>query len=213
MRPAAKTALVMAALAALVLPALALADTLTRQLETGMRGADVSTLQTFLAQDNTIYPQGLVTGYFGSLTKSAVSNFQARNGIATVGRVGPQTLGVINSQMGNGLSLGTNKHAPTIGYVSIGTSASTANLSWNTDEAASALVYYGTSPLGLTEANSATGVTVYGASTIANINLQTAHGASLTGLQANTTYYYVVYVRDGEGNESVTWPTTFRTGN
>jgi len=62
------------------------AATLTRQLELGMRGDDVSSLQTFLAQDVTIYPQGLVTGYFGSLTKSAVSNFQARNGISTVGR-------------------------------------------------------------------------------------------------------------------------------
>ncbi len=38
------------------------ADTLTRQLEEGNSGADVTSLQTYLAKDPTIYPQGLITG-------------------------------------------------------------------------------------------------------------------------------------------------------
>ena len=58
---------------------IASAATLTRQLEVGSRGQDVSDLQAFLAKDSTIYPQGLVTGYFGSMTQTAVSNFQTRN--------------------------------------------------------------------------------------------------------------------------------------
>src|SRR3989338_7152445 len=75
------------------------AATLNRQLQVGMSGSDVSALQTFLAADVTLYPQGLVTGYFGNLTKAAVSNFQSRNGISPVGRVGPVTLAVLNAQM------------------------------------------------------------------------------------------------------------------
>lgn len=52
---------------------------------------EVSKLQQFLAQDKTIYPEGLVTGYFGPLTELAVKRFQSQNGIASIGLVGPQT--------------------------------------------------------------------------------------------------------------------------
>ena len=65
----------------MILPNISSADTLYRQLQVGSRGADVSSLQTFLAEDPSVYPQGLVTGYFGFLTKSAVSNFQSNNGM------------------------------------------------------------------------------------------------------------------------------------
>ncbi|MCL9971914.1 MAG: peptidoglycan-binding protein, partial [Candidatus Pacebacteria bacterium] len=61
--------------AVVALPVLTFAATLERQLEVGMTGTDVSALQTYLAADPTLYPQGLVTGYYGFLTKSAVSNF------------------------------------------------------------------------------------------------------------------------------------------
>lgn len=77
------------------------ADTLYRELEVGMSGPDVSSLQTFLTQDKTLYPEGKVTGYFGSLTKKAVRNFQSRNGIKMIGRVGPLTLTAINAKMNN----------------------------------------------------------------------------------------------------------------
>ena len=39
----------------------------TRDLDLGSRGADVSRLQTLLATDTNVYPQALVTGYFGGL--------------------------------------------------------------------------------------------------------------------------------------------------
>src|SRR3989344_2638261 len=70
---------------------------LTGQLDYGQTSTNVTNLQVFLASSPTIYPQGLVTGYFGPLTKSAVMNFQSAYGISQVGRVGPQTLTKINS--------------------------------------------------------------------------------------------------------------------
>lgn len=52
---------------------------------------EVTKLQQFLAQDKTIYPEALVTGYFGPKTEAAVKRFQSQNGISPVGIVGPQT--------------------------------------------------------------------------------------------------------------------------
>ncbi len=195
------------------IPGIAHAETLDRQLQFGMSGSDVSALQTFLARDTTIYPQGLVTGYFGSLTKSAVSNFQARNGIATVGRVGPITLAAINAQMNNGNVTGSNRTSPMIGPITVGTTNSGATMSWNTNENASAIIYYNTSPLILTEASVNTGVTISGSTLLTHTDLRSSHQGTLTGLQPNTNYYYSVYTRDGSGNESITLPSTFQTKN
>ncbi len=75
---------------------------LTRQLDEGARGEDVRLLQQILASDPTIYPENLVTGYFGPLTARAVRAFQERNGIDTVGRVGPRTLSKVNEFIGGG---------------------------------------------------------------------------------------------------------------
>jgi peptidoglycan hydrolase-like protein with peptidoglycan-binding domain len=174
-------------------------------LEQRMSGADVSSLQSFLAKDVAIYPQGLVTGYFGTLTASAVSNFQSRNGLPSVGRVGPMTLAAINSKM-NGDSA-----SPWINAVNVNVSNTSAALSWSTNENSSSVLYYGTSPLSMTEGNSAGSVTIGGSSVLVDTNLQTSHSTNLTALVPNTTYYYVVYVRDGAGNESITWPSTFHT--
>src|SRR3989338_8904446 len=44
----------------------------TKILRLGVRGDEVTQLQEFLKQFPDIYPQGLVTGYFGPLTESAV---------------------------------------------------------------------------------------------------------------------------------------------
>ena len=207
-----ETGIVIFAIVAMSIPFITHGQALTRQLELGMRGSDVSALQTFLARDNTIYPQGLVTGYFGSLTKSAVSNFQARNGIATVGRVGPVTLTAINAQMGGGAS-GADIHAPSISNVNISKSNNSATLSWNTNENSSAIVFYSTSPIPMTESGPNSSVTLGGTSVLLHTDLRTAHSGILTGLQANTTYNYVLYVKDAIGNETVTWPATFQTSN
>lgn len=69
----------------------------TKTLQLGTTDAEVTTLQNTLKGDATIYPEGLVTGYFGSLTKAAVTKFQAKYGIDQVGIVGPVTRAKLNS--------------------------------------------------------------------------------------------------------------------
>jgi len=72
---------------------------LTRELQLGDEGDDVLQLQAYLAGDPELYPEGKLTGYFGPLTRAAVKRFQAKYGIAQVGRVGPVTLAKLNELM------------------------------------------------------------------------------------------------------------------
>ena len=44
----------------------------------GTRGGEVENLQKFLSKHPDVYPEGLVTGYFGSLTEAAVKRFQEK---------------------------------------------------------------------------------------------------------------------------------------
>lgn len=50
----------------------------SNDLNVGSSGTDVEKLQECLAQDEEIYPDGEITGYFGSLTKEAVIRFQEK---------------------------------------------------------------------------------------------------------------------------------------
>lgn len=82
--------------------------TITHELKLGDSSDDVTKLQVFLAADASLYPEGRVTGYYGSLTVAAVKRFQAKYGISQVGRVGPQTLAKLNelmAQQGAGASI------------------------------------------------------------------------------------------------------------
>jgi len=61
----------------------------TTNLKVGSTGADVTALQEFLkGQGSSIYPEGLVTGYFGPLTKAAVTKFQNAHVAAILTPVG-----------------------------------------------------------------------------------------------------------------------------
>lgn len=201
-------------LAIVATPALTSAASFYRQMQFGMSGSDISALQSFLALDNTIYPQGLVTGYFGSLTKSAVSNFQARNGISTVGRVGPVTLAAINAQMNNNGVTSLDGKMRVIEQVYVNTTNSQATVSWNTGEGSTAAIYYSSSPIVITEATEYSSMNINASNNIiVSSDLRTSHVGTLTGLSSNTTYYYLVYVKDAQGNESITLPSTFRTTN
>ena len=66
--------------------------TLRTTLAQGSAGEQVATLQALLAADPSIYPEGIVSGFFGRLTAEAVKRFQKNNGIEQVGFVGPKTL-------------------------------------------------------------------------------------------------------------------------
>lgn len=71
----------------------------TKNLSLGMSGQDVLQLQKFLAQDPSVYPEGLQTGYFGNLTQKAVKAFQKKHGVEAVGLVGPKTKSLLNKLM------------------------------------------------------------------------------------------------------------------
>lgn len=82
----------------------------SRELDVGMRGEDVWLLQTILATDPAVYPEGFVTGYYGQLTQNAVSRFQARFGIEPAsGKVDQPTMAELNSLV--------NAHVGTSGQI------------------------------------------------------------------------------------------------
>lgn len=62
-------------------------------IKKGSNGSSVTKLQEILKTDPSIYPEGLVTGYFGLATEKAVGRFQEKYGIAKAGEVGYGTLG------------------------------------------------------------------------------------------------------------------------
>ena|SRR3989344_570608 len=69
---------------------------LVATLKEGSIGDQVTTLQTLLALDPSLYPEGKITGYFGKLTAQAVKRFQKRHGFEQIGNVGPKTLKKLN---------------------------------------------------------------------------------------------------------------------
>ncbi len=195
---------------------------LTAQINPGARSANVTNLQEFLASVPDVYPQGLVTGYYGSLTTAAVMNFQAKYGIVSsgsptstgYGRVGPSTLTMINNMIGGG-STSMDRSGPRISMqFAPQVTGTTANFSWNTNESATGKVYYSTFPLQMNEGNeNSTGFAVTSGQvgsfdTIARMS----QGSQVTGLMPNTTYYYTVVATDTAGNVSIVGPNnTFRT--
>jgi len=81
----------------------------TRGLSFGMTSNAVKQLQKFLAKNSALYPQGIVSGYFGTLTVKAVQRFQSRYGLAKPGQsvygyVGPATRAKLNALIQNGLN-------------------------------------------------------------------------------------------------------------
>jgi len=75
---------------------------LINQLRRGMTSEEVKRLQEILATDPDVYPEGLITGYFGRLTEKAVKKFQKKVCLEEVGLVGPKTLAKINELLTEG---------------------------------------------------------------------------------------------------------------
>jgi peptidoglycan hydrolase-like protein with peptidoglycan-binding domain len=183
---------------------------LTTHLGVGSTGTNVTNLQTFLASNYDIYPSGRVTGYYGGLTSSAVQQFQLAYGIQTLGNVGPATFSKINSVIAMGY--GIDIYAPTIYNTSVSKTNSSATFSWATTENATGKVYYSTSPFAFAEAvGNFTEPTILGGSTMSSNYMQTTQNVTISNLQSNTLYYYVIEAVDASGNVSVTQQSTIIT--
>jgi len=221
---------------------------LLRQLRLGMTGDDVKLLQETLATDPEIYPEGLVTGYFGRLTEKAVKRFQQKMGVEQVGSVGPKTLSKINELLTEGagasgkvppglliapgiraklgyqpqplpgqeLPPGIAKKlatttptttpdtaAPVIsGLMATSTTASSTRIVWTTNELSNSKVWYGTStPLSITTSTPM----------VSSASLVTSHDLTISGLNATTTYYYLVSSADAAGNTATSSESSFTT--
>ena len=69
-------------------------------LSYGMTSNEVKCLQQFLANlGEDIYPEKLITGYYGPLTEAAVKRYQGLKGIIATGYFGPLTRAVANQQI------------------------------------------------------------------------------------------------------------------
>lgn len=76
----------------------------------GTRSEKTRRLQEVLAQDKTLYPEGITSGYYGTLTRRAIERFQIRHGIVSsgspettgFGHAGPKTRAKLQEIFGNG---------------------------------------------------------------------------------------------------------------
>lgn len=64
-------------------------------LRQGARGPEVEDLQNILKTDPSIYPEGLVTGYYGPLTKKAIQKLQRKFNLPQTGEVDEKTARII----------------------------------------------------------------------------------------------------------------------
>lgn len=70
-------------------------------LREGMTGEQVLLLQATLANDSSVYPEGLVTGYYGKLTRAAIERFQKRHNLDGNGTLNAKTLKELNKMLRN----------------------------------------------------------------------------------------------------------------
>ncbi len=183
-------------------------EPLTGQMSQGSRGANVSRLQTFISANPSIYPEGLVTGYYGSLTTKAVVRFQSQYGISQVGRVGPATLSKMNSLIANGGWTESDSTGPSFYNVTSAVGPNYLTFSFNTDEVTMARVVYNTSPLMFNEGdiNSNGFGAIGGYAVNSTSGLSTSHSITLPNLINNMPYYYTIVATDNAGNVSVWGP-------
>ncbi len=105
-----------------------------RMLKLGMSGSDVTHLQQFLAQDSSVYPEGVVSGYFGPLTQAAVQRWQAKHSIVSSGSPATTGYGVVGSRtsaaMSSACALGPGG-APVGGFIQVSPVSGSAPLAVN----------------------------------------------------------------------------------
>ena len=134
-----------------------------RVLKSGSSGDDVTRLQQFLALDPSVYPEAIITGYYGALTEAAVKRFQCKNKIVCdgdpastgYGVTGPRTAAILSLQCPDGGGIVTTSQVSGFIKVTPTSGVSPLNVSVeatiNTAHSCSAAVYQidfgdGTSP-------------------------------------------------------------------
>lgn len=104
-----------------------------RSLRHGASGDDVMRLQQFLARDTSVYPEAMITGYYGALTEAAVRRWQVKYNIVSSGTpdttgygvVGPRTAAAIAlvcstmSISGGGTGIPAASGAQVGGYIQV----------------------------------------------------------------------------------------------
>jgi hypothetical protein len=91
--------------------------------------------------------------------------------------------------------------APVITNAAVTATPTSATISWNTDEAATSLVYFDT----VTPRSST-------AKSVESTAFVTTHTIDLTGLTANTRYYFTITSHDASNNSTTTTESSFMTG-
>jgi len=74
-------------------------------LKLGSSGEDVRRLQQFLAQDPSVYPERMVTGYYGALTEAAVKRWQTKYNVVSSGTAATTGFGVVGPRTAAAMAL------------------------------------------------------------------------------------------------------------
>ncbi|MCR4331043.1 MAG: peptidoglycan-binding protein, partial [Patescibacteria group bacterium] len=105
-------------------PQASVVSSFTQTLGKGSEGSEVTKLQQYLAGDPALYPEGLVTGYYGSLTEAAVKRFQQKHNIVSsgtpattgYGAFGPKTRATLNALLVEPTAETVPTGTPTVPY-------------------------------------------------------------------------------------------------
>ena len=179
-------------------------------LRVGSKGGDVSTLQKFLASNTDIYGAGLITGYFGGMTKEAVKQFQLSYDLTADGIAGLNTRNKVNSVIVAGQ--GIDVSAPIIYNLSVVPSGRSAYFTFTSNELVKTTIFYDVNSITWTDSNFSFGVPSISGTTSIDNTFSSNKQITLNNLSANSIYHYVVMTTDASGNISVTWPKAFTTG-
>lgn len=74
----------------------------------------IKILQTALATDKNIYPEGIISGYYGSLTRIAVKRFQKKYGIEETSNIDTNTITKFNEIFGEQPNLSVSGNQQTL---------------------------------------------------------------------------------------------------